>query len=197
FLSPARVDGLAGGQSKGFLLVVDSPRMSAAPYRGRLAPSPTGLLHLGHARTFWTAQQRARQAQGALVLRNEDLDRTRCQPGFVAAMYEDLRWFGFHWDEGSDVGGPAGPYSQSERQELYRAAFEQLRAGGHIYPCACSRQDVLRALGAPQFGDDEPIYPGTCRAGIRLGSQPAGRVNWRFRVPDDEVITFDDGRQGH
>src|SRR5262245_53556440 len=87
----------------------------APRYRGRLAPSPTGLLHLGHARTFWTAQQRAREAGGTLVLRNEDLDPDRCKPEFVAAMLEDLAWFGFQWQEGPDGGGPFGPYNQSDR----------------------------------------------------------------------------------
>ncbi len=84
-------------------------------YRGRLAPSPTGYLHLGHARTFWIAQERARQAGGRLVLRNEDLDAARFRLEFVDAMLEDLRWFGFAWDEGPDCGGPFAPYSQSQR----------------------------------------------------------------------------------
>src|SRR6185369_494743 len=81
-------------------------------YRGRLAPSPTGYLHLGHARTFWIAQNRARAAGGALVLRNDDLDRSRTRPEYVQAMFEDLKWLGFTWDEGPDIGGPLAPYSQ-------------------------------------------------------------------------------------
>ena len=190
-------------------------KSSDTAYRGRLAPSPTGYLHLGHARTFWIAQQRAREHGGTLVLRNEDLDVSRCKPEFVAAMFEDLRWFGFQWQEGPDCGGPAGPYSQSERRQLYLAAFEKLRAAGFVYPCVCSRQDVLRALQAPHAGEDEPIYPGTCRpkTGSKLqvesstfteqptqlatcNLQPATGVNYRFRVPDGEVISFADGRCG-
>src|SRR5438309_9866274 len=132
---------------------------ASRPYRGRLAPSPTGFLHLGHARTFWIAQQRAQAAGGALVLRNEDLDRARCKAQFVSAMIEDLRWFGFEWQEGPDCGGPFGPYSESERSDLYMTAFERLLAGSFIYPCVCSRQDVMRALQAPHAIDDEPIYP--------------------------------------
>jgi glutamyl-tRNA synthetase len=161
-------------------------------YRGRLAPSPTGYLHLGHARTFWSAQQRA--VSGELILRNDDLDRARCRPEFVAAMYEDLRWFGFLWCEGPDVGGPRGPYDQRARMAQYIAAFERLRAGGFIYPCTCSRQDVLRSLTAPHAGDEEPLYPGTCRD----ASPDCERrgVNWRFRVRDGEAIEFCDGHFG-
>lgn len=175
-------------------------------YRGRLAPSPTGHMHLGHARTFWTAQQRAREAGGALILRNEDLDRLRCKPEFVTAMLEDLRWFGFDWQEGPDLGGAHSPYTQSERMPLYRAAFEQLRAAGFLYPCNCSRQDVLRALQAPHQGADEPVYPGTCRnlaidaqedgpAGFPAANRPLA-ASWRFRVPDGWAIAFNDGRLG-
>src|SRR5271169_3550385 len=83
-------------------------------YRGRLAPSPTGLLHLGHARTFWVAAQRAAEQGGQLIFRNEDLDLQRCRPEFAQAMLEDLRWLGIDWVEGPDCGGPLGPYAQSE-----------------------------------------------------------------------------------
>lgn len=173
------------------------------PYRGRLAPSPTGFLHVGHARTFWTAQRRALANKGVLVLRNEDLDRPRCRKEFVSAMFEDLAWFGFHWQEGPDVGGLFGPYSQSERGDLYRAAFNRVRDGDFVYPCSCSRQDVLRALQAPHAGEDEPLYPGTCRA-TSSGPKPVesdatrdgSRINWRFRVPDGESISFVDAHYG-
>ncbi|HEX4645369.1 MAG TPA: tRNA glutamyl-Q(34) synthetase GluQRS [Verrucomicrobiae bacterium] len=165
-------------------------------YRGRLAPSPTGLLHLGHARTFWIAQQRALAHGGALVLRNEDLDSARCKPEFVAAMLEDLRWFGFRWQEGPDCGGAFGPYNQSERRNLYFAALEKLQANGAIYPCACSRKDILGAAAAPHENQDEPIYPGTCRPadGSKLKNNSA--LNWRFRAADGEAIEFTDGHFG-
>src|ERR1039457_5053510 len=132
-------------------------------YRGRLAPSPTGLLHLGHARTFWVAQERARAQGGTLILRNEDIDSTRFKLEFVPLMIEDLHWFGFVWQEGPDCGGPFGPYNQSERFHFYRAALEKLRAGGFIYPCTCSRKDIQQAVTAPHAEGDEPVYPGTCR----------------------------------
>jgi glutamyl-tRNA synthetase len=169
------------------------------PYRGRLAPSPTGYLHIGHARTFWTAQERANERGGVLVLRNEDLDRQRCKPEFVTAMLEDLRWFGLRWQEGPDVGGPFAPYTQSERMAHYRTAFQRLRSAGLIYPCCCSRQDVLRALQAPHQGEDEPVYPGTCRPqpGQCAPEVSAERaVSWRFRVPDGGQVDFVDGHFG-
>jgi glutamyl-tRNA synthetase len=185
---------------------------SGPAYRGRLAPSPTGYLHLGHARTFWVAQQRVQASDGVLVLRNEDLDLDRCKPEFVSTMLEDLRWFGFRWQEGPDCGGPVGPYTQSQRRAFYVMAFEKLREDGLVYPCKCSRRDVQFALGAPHQGEEEPVYPGTCRENVELRMAsveylPASAVhatrgtrhstiNWRFRVPDGEAITFNDKCRG-
>ena len=181
-------------------------------YRGRLAPSPTGLLHLGHARTFWTAQQRTRANGGVLVLRSDDIDSTRFKLEFVSQMIEDLRWFGFAWQEGPDCGGPFAPYNQSERMKLYRAALEKLRLGGFIYPCTCSRKDIQQAAAAPHLEDGETVYPGTCRPKgdpwqVTSNLHPAttilapathhlSRANWRFRVPDGKNISFTDGIQG-
>jgi glutamyl-tRNA synthetase len=133
-----------------------------------------------------------------LIFRNDDLDCTRGREEFTKAALEDLKWLNIQWQEGPDIGGPAGPYNQSERLSLYRDAFERLKTAGAIYPCSCSRQDVLRALHAPHAGDDEPIYPGTCRNGV--AEQLAGnRVNWRFRVPDDKAmreVSFEDAAFG-
>jgi glutamyl-tRNA synthetase len=155
-------------------------------YRGRLAPSPTGYLHLGHARTFWVAWRRARAAGGALVFRNEDLDQQRCRPQYVQAMYEDLGWLGLTWDEGPEIGGPFSPYSQSQRRDFYLDAWRRLRDRGFIYPCSCSRKDLERALEAPHDDSDEAPYPGTCRHKLAVArdfASPAD-VSWRFRVPD-------------
>jgi glutamyl-tRNA synthetase len=217
------------------------------PYRGRLAPSPTGYLHLGHARTFWVAWRRARASGGKLIFRNEDLDYQRCKLEFASAMIEDLRWLGLDWDEGPDftsqagktgqpggpdftpqagktgqpggpdLGGPCGPYSQSERRSFYLNAWRKLRDSGFIYPCTCSRKDLDRALSAPHEAplhgalhaagvardvppdaDDELPYPGTCRNKLATAGDydsPAG-VSWRFKVPDGETISFNDGYYG-
>ena len=166
-------------------------------YRGRIAPSPTGYLHLGHARTFWVAQHRARAQRGVLVLRIEDLDRARCRPRFVEAITEDLRWFGIEWQEGPDRPGGFAPYVQSERQALYRSALSSLRQSGWVYPCTCSRREIALATSAPHPGDEEPLYPGTCRhRGAQVPEGSAGHVNWRFRVPEGEPVRFDDGWHG-
>jgi glutamyl/glutaminyl-tRNA synthetase len=162
-------------------------------YRGRLAPSPTGYLHRGHAWTFWIAQERSTAARGELILRNDDLDRGRVRPEFVDAMLEDLRWLGLRWSEGPDVGGPHAPYSQSERVPIYREAFERLKEAGFVYPCSCTRKDVIAALNAPHAADDEPIYPGTCRSRLDMNSR---EVNWRFRVNDGEALAFADVNLG-
>ncbi|MEO5935810.1 MAG: tRNA glutamyl-Q(34) synthetase GluQRS, partial [Terriglobales bacterium] len=167
------------------------------PYRGRIAPSPTGYFHLGHARTFGIAYQRALKAGGTLVLRNEDLDRDRCKPQFVRAMYEDLAWLGIKWQEGPDVGGRFAPYSQSERREHYLNAWRTLRDRGAIYRCTCSRKDLAEMASAPHDdtdAGDEPLYPGKCRPAegtVARAESPAG-MNWRFRIPDGEAIDFED-----
>lgn len=164
-------------------------------YRGRLAPSPTGYLHVGHARTFWIAYERARAAGGTLVLRNEDLDPQRSKPEYAHAFLEALRWFGISWQEGPDVGGAHAPYSQSERRDLYRQTWQKLYHGGWIYPCTCSRKDLQGAAQAPHESNDEPLYSGKCRGRMLAAKSPAG-VNWRFRVPDGRVVCFQDGMQG-
>ncbi|HEY1575885.1 MAG TPA: tRNA glutamyl-Q(34) synthetase GluQRS [Terracidiphilus sp.] len=189
---------------------------SSAQYRGRLAPSPTGYLHIGHAHTFHRAWLRARDAGGILVMRMENLDPDRSRQEYAEGALEDLRWLGLDWDEGPDRGGPFGPYEQSRRHSVYLAAWKELREGGFIYPCRCSRKDLAAAVSAPHESpgkahdppdpDDEPIYPGTCRPSRTSASvfelsadvsEEATRQNWRFRVPDGEAIEFLDLNLGH
>ncbi|MBC7366997.1 MAG: tRNA glutamyl-Q(34) synthetase GluQRS [Undibacterium sp.] len=163
-------------------------------YRGRLAPSPTGHLHLGHARTFWLAAERARPAGGPLLLRHDDLDAIRFRLDFVAAMLEDLHWLGFTWTE------PV--ISQSDRLPLYRSALARLHAAGRIFPCTRTRRDVLEALSAPHepaapATDDEPVYPPQFRPPADAPLPPLDlNVNWRLRVPDGETLTFIDNCLG-
>lgn len=182
-------------------ILLKSVRMSpgtALIYRGRIAPSPTGYLHLGHALTFRTAHQRAMERNGTLILRIEDLDTQRCKAEFRDAIFEDLRWFGIAWDEGLDCGGPFAPYEQGKRRGLYLETWRKLRDGGFIYPCKCSRKDVMSAVAAPHEGEDEPVYPGTCRAapGTVPDAREPGGITWRFRVPQGEEMEFHDLRLG-
>lgn len=168
--------------------------LASNSYRGRLAPSPTGLLHIGHACTFWIAAERAAERNGTLILRNEDLDPQRCRPEFAQAMIEDLRWLGIAWSEGPDCGGPLAPYVQSERRKHYLAAWQRLCELGMIYSCTCSRKDVGQSAGAPNDSDDEPIYSGKCRPAVFKTARPAlpAGMNWRFRVPDGAEVSFTD-----
>jgi glutamyl/glutaminyl-tRNA synthetase len=169
-------------------------------YRGRIAPTPTGLLHLGHGRTFHHAWLRARNAGGVIVFRNEDLDPQRCKPEFALAAMEDLRWLGLDWDEGPDVGGSFGPYQQSERLDHYLSAWKRLRDGGWIYPCNRSRKDIARASVAPHAEDEtaEPLFPVDWRSPVAdaLNFETPNGINWRFRVPDGETIRFSDAFAG-
>ena len=153
-----------------------------AMYRGRFAPSPTGALHLGSARTALIAWLRARQADGSFVIRVEDLDAPRVVPGAEEAIRRDLRWLGLDWDEGPDVGGPFAPYVQSARTANYAAAVQTLREAGRVYPCTCTRREIAAIASAPHGLDEEgPRYPGTCRDGP---THPERAASWRFRMPE-------------
>ncbi len=158
---------------------------------GRLAPSPTGALHLGNVRTFMVAWLSARSAGGKVIFRMEDLDHPKDKPGAAKDAVEDLRWLGFDWDE---------EYVQSERKAIYREAIEMLFSKGLAYPCVCSRRDVASAQSAPHEGD-QLYYPGTCRG--KFGSwADAAQVSsprlpcWRFRVDPPARVSFVDGFAG-
>ncbi len=168
-------------------------------YRGRFAPSPTGPLHLGNARTALLAWLDARARGGRYLVRIEDLDRPRVRAGAEASILDELRWLGLDWDEGPDAGGGCGPYRQSERMDRYRAAMERLRKAGLAYPCFCSRAEVAAAARAPHGpGDDGPRYPGTCRdlSAAEQAERARDRAPaWRFRVPGG-AVGFHDGLRG-
>jgi len=166
------------------------------PLRGRLAPTPTGLLHVGHARTFALAASRA--AGAGLVMRIEDLDRDRCRPEFTAAALDDLRWLGLDWTEGPDIGGPHAPYEQSRRGDWFLEVWRRLEATGVIYPSPHSRRDVEEAATAPHVpaAGGEPVFPPALRPTSWPRATAPGGVPWRFRVPHGRVIAFEDGRLG-
>ena len=165
---------------------------NARSYRGRIAPTPTGDLHAGHARTFVWAARRAEQAGGALVLRIEDLDPLRCRPEWTERAIEDLTWLGVRWSE--------GPVYQSRRRSVYEATWRALRDGGHVYPCTVSRREIRDAAHAPHDDDEdtEPIFPPELRPpnGTGRGAESPAGVVWRFRVPDGETVRFTDALRG-
>ncbi len=167
--------------------------MSAAAYTGRLAPSPTGALHIGNARTFMVAWLRARSLGGRILMRIEDLDHPHNKPGAAEQALEDLRWLGFDWDGGETV--------QSSRRAVYREACARLSADGSIYPCVCSRADVERAQSAPHAGE-QLYYPGTCRGRFRTWDEAAAfcapRVPlWRFSTAaPGGTVSFTDNFAG-
>jgi glutamyl-tRNA synthetase len=160
---------------------------AAAEVRGRLAPSPTGLLHLGHARTFLGAWWSARSRAGRVLMRLEDLDGPRASQRFGEAALRDLEWLGLDWD--------GTPSVQSAHLERFAAAVQRLLAEGKAYPCVCTRGDLRTAQNAPHAGDKEPCYPGTCRgrfATLADAERASGRAaGVRLRVPAGELTIED------
>ncbi|MBO4368896.1 MAG: tRNA glutamyl-Q(34) synthetase GluQRS [Desulfovibrio sp.] len=162
---------------------------------GRLAPSPTGLLHLGNIWSFMLAWLSAKSKHGRIVLRMEDIDPCRSQTHFASAILDDLSWIGLDWDEGPDVGGMNGPYTQSLRTALYTKALETLEKRGQLYPCFCTRKELKSLPSAPHNDDVGPVYPGTCRtlsfaersARIRRGAHYALRL-----LCTEDCVRFDD-----
>ncbi|MEM8550317.1 MAG: glutamate--tRNA ligase family protein [Verrucomicrobiota bacterium] len=175
-------------------------RQTHSNYRGRLAPTPSGYLHLGHAATFLRAQERCQAHGGTLLYRDEDIDIERCQDEHRQAAMDDLRWLGIQWQEGPDCGGPYGPYRQSECLERYREAWQKLHRGGYLFPCGRSRRD-MRNLPRPAHVDEqdaEPVYPTAWRppGGTGEDATEPGQTAWRFRVPEGRTVRFTDAIAG-
>lgn len=169
------------------------------PVRGRFAPTPSGELHVGNAWAALLSWLQIRCLGGTFVLRMEDIDTQRSRPRLASQIIDDLYWLGLDWDEGPDVGGPFGPYTQSERMEYYEAALKRLDRQGLLYPCFCSRADLLAAASAPHgLSSEGPAYPGTCRT---LSDEEAAiharikQPSLRFKV-DSKHIAFHDGIAG-
>ncbi len=164
--------------------------------RVRFAPSPTGHLHVGNARTALFNWLVARHSGGTFILRVEDTDRERSTLASEAAIKDDLRWLGLAWDEGIDAGGDVGPYRQSERLDLYARHTERLLTSGHAYRCFCTPEQLEADRQAAQAEARPPKYPGTCRnlAAADVAQRLAGgeRAAVRLRVPADRTVNFDD-----
>ncbi len=173
--------------------------------RGRLAPSPTGFLHLGNAWSFLLAWLAARSSDGAVIMRIEDIDPDRSRTHYSKALQEDLRWLGLDWDEGPDIGGPSSPYEQSSRLGLYEKALAGLEAEGHVYQCFCTRKELRTMAGAPHPGDIGAPYSGRCQnlgedeicahkaAGRKFSSRlrcPSGKIEFNDLVCGPQCMTL-------
>ena len=164
---------------------------------GRFAPSPSGRLHLGNLLCALLVWLSAKQKGGRVLLRVEDLDTARCPRKYSEQMEQDLRWLGLDWDIGPGKDNGTGPYYQSQRTELYRAALEKLQRMGLVYPCFCTRAE-LHAASAPHREDGQVVYPGTCRCLTAAGVAEKRRTRapaLRLTVPD-ETWGFTDGHMG-
>src|SRR5664279_4298442 len=173
-----------------------SVALDSSPVITRFAPSPTGSLHLGNARTAFFSQLWARRTGGRFILRIEDTDLERSQPRFRDGLMADLKWLGLDWDERPDMGGPSAPYAQSERGEFYRSLFARLEADGQAYPCYCTADELELSRKLQRMAGKPPRYAGTCRH--LTADQRARRVEnglkptLRFAVPAGRVIEFAD-----
>ncbi len=171
-----------------------------SPVTTRFAPSPTGSLHLGNARTALFCYLWARKSRGRFILRIEDTDAERSRLRFRDQLIADLRWLGLDWDEGPDIGGPSAPYSQAERGDYYRSLYEKLQAGERAYPCYCTAEELELSRKLQRMAGRPPRYAGTCRgltAGQRAEREARGlKAALRFAVPVDEIIEFTDAVHG-
>jgi glutamyl-tRNA synthetase len=176
------------------------PQQQDVPVVTRFAPSPTGSLHLGNARTAFFSFLWARRSAGRFILRIEDTDAQRSQQRFYDGLLADLHWLGIDWDEGPGVGGPAAPYAQAERGDFYRGLFEQLERDERAYPCYCTAEELELSRKVQRMAGNPPRYAGTCRA---LNSEQRAvraarglRPSLRFAVPSGEVVEFTDAVHG-
>jgi nondiscriminating glutamyl-tRNA synthetase len=175
--------------------------MSTDSLRLRYAPSPTGHLHIGGARTALFDYLLARGSGGAFIIRFEDTDQTRHQESGISNQLEGLKWLGLDWDESVDVGGPYGPYRQMERLHLYQPFVNQLLDQGTAYRCYCSEQELEQERSEQEARGEMPGYSGKCR--YLTEEQAAAfeaegrRPSIRFLVPTDKIIAFEDKVRGH
>lgn len=167
--------------------------------RGRFAPTPSGLLHIGNALSALASWLQIRQDGGEFLLRIEDIDKPRSRPEFARQQQDDLLWLGIDWDEGPEIGGPYAPYVQSRREELYEAALDELGTAGRLYPCYCSRSELASIASAPHgLSSEGASYPGFCRnltEDERKEKESRKKPAIRFIMPA-EPIAFQDGVAG-
>lgn len=164
--------------------------------RGRFAPTPSGKMHIGNALTALLGWLQMRSLNGRYILRIEDIDEQRSREELVDELMRDLIWLGLDWDEGPDVGGSFGPYIQTERKTLYESALAKLKEAGLLYPCYCSRADIMAAASAPHgLASEGRRYPGTCRHLTKeeaLRKEQHKKPSLRMKVPEQAIVFTDD-----
>lgn len=166
--------------------------------KGRFAPSPSGRMHLGNVYSAVLSWLSAKSQGGEWLLRIEDLDTQRCKPEYALQIEDDLRWMGLVWDEGGSTGGPSGPYYQSQRNAIYQNELEKLHSKGLLYPCYCTRADIM-ASSAPHQTDGQVVYSGRCRTlseNQRIELEKVRKPATRLMVEDAEIC-FTDIHYGH
>jgi glutamyl-tRNA synthetase len=177
-----------------------SATQESLPAVTRFAPSPTGSLHLGNARTAFFSHLWARKSGGRFILRIEDTDAGRSEPRFRDELMAEMQWLGLNWDEGPDIGGPSAPYSQAERGGFYRTLFARLEAAGQAYPCYCTAEDLELSRKLQRMAGKPPRYAGTCRhltAAQRAERETRGlKPTLRFAVPAGQIMEFMDAVHG-
>src|ERR1700744_765635 len=171
-----------------------------SPVTTRFAPSPTGALHLGNVRTALFSYLWSRKSGGKFILRIEDTDLERSEERFRGQLMADMRWLGLDWDEGPDVGGPAGPYVQAQRGDFYGTLYQRLSAEGRVYDCYCTAEELELSRKLQRMAGKPPRYAGTCRAltAAQRAERETRRLkpSLRFAVPSDQIIEFNDAVHG-
>lgn len=174
--------------------------MTVTAIKTRFAPSPTGYMHLGNARTALFNALFARRQGGVFLVRIEDTDQERSRADYTQALLDDLRWLGLDWGEGPEVGGPQAPYAQALRADIYQRYYDRLAEQGRVYPCFCSATELALARKRQLAAGQPPRYPGTCarlsaaeqQARLARGLLPA----LRFRIPPGRAVEFNDLARG-
>ncbi len=173
--------------------LLQAASLSNGQVRGRYAPSPSGMQHLGNIQTAIVAWLQVRLAGGGFLLRMDDIDTPRVKEGSAEQILDDLRWLGMDWDvlENIDYAADAdGIYVESDYLPQYTAAFETLKSRGYLYPCACSRKEIRRQVAKPNESGHY-VYPGTCRGRDISSFAHDQQLVWRFKVPDEEITFVD------
>ena len=174
--------------------------MSSKPIRTRFAPSPTGRIHIGNARSALYPYLLARHTGGTFILRIEDTDQKRSTPEAEKELIEGLRWLGINYDEGPDIGGPYGPYRQTERRAIYHEYAWRLVDSGHAYPCFCTSERLEKVRQEQQKNKQNPRYDGTCRSidpsEAKTRANAGERHVIRFKMPKEGTVTANDLLRG-